>query len=72
MTVAPMLYVPLRVTIYTDVKGTTRLAVEQPSSVFSSFNNPKIASVGALLDAKLANLLQALDVEDSQVLATGV
>jgi hypothetical protein len=63
-----MLYAPLRTTIYTEADGTNRFAVDQPTTVFSSFDNPDIAAVGATLDQKLARLLEALDVPDSKLL----
>ena len=55
-----MLYAPLRTLIYTDSVGRTKFAVDQPSTVFSSFSNSAIAAVGAELDNKLAGLLSAL------------
>lgn len=57
-----MLYAPLRTLIYTDGNSTTRFAIDQPSSVFSSFNNDAIAEVGKELDHKLAVLFEALGI----------
>jgi uncharacterized protein (DUF302 family) len=67
-----MLYAPLRVTIHADVRGATRFAIDKPSSVFASFENPAIAEVGVQLDKKLAKLLDALEVEDSSILVGSV
>jgi Domain of unknown function DUF302 len=58
-----MLYVPLRVVIYIDSADRTRLAVDQPSTVYASFADPVITELGLHLDRQLAELLDALDVE---------
>src|SRR5262249_52808561 len=57
---AAMLHAPLRVVIYADQDGDTYLAVEQPSALFVSYDNPAIAEVGHDLDELLAGLLRAL------------
>lgn len=59
---AVMLYAPLRSTIHTDELGATRFSIDQPSTRFSSFDNPSIAAVGAELDRKVIDLLRLLDV----------
>ena len=57
---AVMLYAPLRTAIYTDLAGATHFSIDQPSTRFASFGDPRIAEVGRLLDSKLAALLQLL------------
>ena len=52
-----MLHAPLRTLLYTDPDGDTKLAVDQPSPLFNSYNKPEIASVGRELDALLAGLI---------------
>jgi Domain of unknown function DUF302 len=59
---AVMLYAPLRVAIYTDSGGATHFSIDQPSTRFASFGDPRITEVGLLLDSKLAALLQLLDL----------
>jgi uncharacterized protein (DUF302 family) len=58
-----MLYAPLRTTIWEHTDGTAWFSTDQPSSHFSSLAIPEITQVGVELDRKLANLLEALDVE---------
>jgi hypothetical protein len=53
-----MLYAPLRTQIYEDIAGRVHLSIDQPSSKFASFSDPRIATVGAMLDTKLAELLR--------------
>jgi hypothetical protein len=36
------------------------LSIDQPSSKFASFGDPRIAEVGTLLDAKVAELLRLM------------
>ena len=57
-----MLYAPLRTAIYEDTDGAVHLSIDQPSSRFASFGDPRITEVGAQLDAKLAALLRLLGV----------
>ena len=57
---AVMLYAPLRTAIYTDTAGETHFSIDQPSTRFASFGDPRIAEVGRLLDSKLVALLQLL------------
>jgi Domain of unknown function DUF302 len=57
-----MLYAPLRTVIYEDTNGAAHLGIDQPSSRFASFDDPRITDVGAQLDAKLADLLRLLGV----------
>jgi hypothetical protein len=55
-----MLYAPLRTAIYADADGHVYLSIDQPSTKFDSFGDPRIAEVGAALDAKLAALLRLM------------
>ena len=57
-----MLYAPLRVLIYTDGNNKTRFAIDQPSSVFSSFDSDAIAEVGEELDQKISALFKTIGV----------
>jgi hypothetical protein len=57
-----MLYAPLRTEIYEDTEGTVHLSIDQPSSKFESFGDPRITEVGVQLDVKLAALLRLLDL----------
>jgi uncharacterized protein (DUF302 family) len=65
---AVMLYSPLRALIYIDSGDRTRFAVDQPSTVFAGFADPAIAELGTDLDHQLADLLEALGVEATEVL----
>jgi Domain of unknown function DUF302 len=55
-----MLHAPLRTLLYADPDGDTKLAVDQPSLLFSSYGNPEIANVGYELDGLLAQLIGLL------------
>jgi uncharacterized protein (DUF302 family) len=66
---AVMLYAPLRTAIYEDHSGRVRFAVDQPSTRFASFGNPKITEVGEDLDRKLGALLEFLGVTVPPALA---
>ena len=69
---AVMLYAPLRTLIYIDSADRTRLAVDQPSTVYASFADPVTTELGRHLDRQLAELLDALGVEaGSQMLKIG-
>jgi len=57
-----ILYAPLRTTIYEDGNDRVWFTVDQPSTRFSSFRDPQIASVGAELDGKLADLFTTLGI----------
>jgi hypothetical protein len=54
---AVMLHAPLRTLIFADPYGDTKLAVDQPSLLFASYNNPDIEQVGYRLDYLLALLI---------------
>jgi hypothetical protein len=64
---AVMLYSLLRTLIYIDSADRTRFAVDQPSTVLSGFTDPAIAKLGVDLDRRLAELLDSLGVEASQI-----
>ena len=55
-----MLYAPLRTEIYEDKAGRVHLSIDQPSTRFASFGDPRITEVGLQLDGKLAALLHLL------------
>ncbi|MEV6903406.1 DUF302 domain-containing protein [Amycolatopsis sp. NPDC051372] len=57
---AVMLYAPLRTAIYVDHDDRTWFTIDQPSTRFDSFDDPRISQVGRELDAKLAALLEHL------------
>ncbi len=58
-----MLHAPLRTLLYADSDGDTKLAVDQPSLLFSSYDNPEIADVGCELDGLLAQLIELLGAQ---------
>jgi uncharacterized protein (DUF302 family) len=66
-----MLHAPLRTLLYADANGDTRLAVDQPSLLFASYDNPEIAAVGQELDALLVGLIELLDGEVPDQLHNG-
>jgi hypothetical protein len=45
------------VLVYEDERGRTCLEYDKPSSLFGQFNDDRIASVAALLDRKLEDLV---------------
>lgn len=57
-----MLYAPLRTELYEDAAGGVHLSIDQPSSKFTSFGDPRIASVGTALDAKVAALFELMQM----------
>jgi hypothetical protein len=58
-----MLHAPLRILIYADPDGDTKLAVDQPSLLFDSYGSAEIAAVGRELDALLGQLIALLGGE---------
>jgi uncharacterized protein (DUF302 family) len=52
-----MLHAPLRTVIYAGPIGDTQLAIDQPSSLFSSYADERITAVGQHLDQLVADLL---------------
>ncbi|MGW4488945.1 DUF302 domain-containing protein [Amycolatopsis sp. NPDC004368] len=57
---AVMLYAPLRTAIHVDHDDRTWFVIDQPSTRFDSFHDPRIAQAGRELDAELASLLDLL------------
>src|SRR6185312_3081743 len=57
-----ILYAPLRTAIYETAPGHAQFSTDQPSTKFASFDDPRIAEVGAQLDAKLAELLRHMSL----------
>lgn len=57
-----ILYAPLRTAIYETARGHVQISIDQPSSKFASFGDPRIAEVGEQLDAKLAELLHLMSL----------
>jgi hypothetical protein len=57
--------------LYADANGDTRLAVDQPSLLFASYDNPDIAAVGQKLDALLIGLIELLGGEAPNQLHNG-
>ena len=51
------LYAPLRVLIYENEEGKTCVEYDKPSSLIGQFNDDRIASVAAMLDRKLEDLV---------------
>src|SRR5580693_8443696 len=58
-----MLHAPLRTVVYADPDGDTKLAVDQPSLLFNSYDKPEIANVGYELDGLLAELIELLGAQ---------
>jgi uncharacterized protein (DUF302 family) len=51
------LYAPLRMLVFEDEEGRTRLEYDKPSSLFGQFDDDRIAAVADLLDRKLEDLV---------------
>jgi hypothetical protein len=68
---AVMLHAPLRTLLYADTDGDTKLAVDQPSLLFASYNNPDIATVGYRLDYLLALLISTMGGDVPPALRNG-
>jgi uncharacterized protein (DUF302 family) len=50
------LYVPLRIFVYTDESGKTRVSYDKPSALLAQFHNEKVAMIAHMLDQKLNGL----------------
>lgn len=50
------LYVPLRLSVYSDAGGKTYIEYDQPSSLLEQFSNPKVTETAGMLDKKLEGL----------------
>jgi hypothetical protein len=66
-----MLHAPLRTLLYADPDGDTKLAVDQPSLLFASYDNPDIATVGEHLDRLLARLIITMGGDVPAALSNG-
>ncbi|MCW2664425.1 MAG: hypothetical protein JWP83_5577 [Mycobacterium sp.] len=64
-----MLHAPLRTLLYADANGDTKFAVDQPSLLFDSYDNPDIAAVGLELDGLITKLIDLLGGEVPSQLA---
>ncbi len=54
---AAALYVPVRVLLYEDEHGGTRIEYDRPSSLLAQFKDERLASVALMLDGKLERLV---------------
>jgi hypothetical protein len=52
----------MRTVIYEDAAERTHFSIDQPSTRFASFGDPRIAAVGLELDTKLAELLRLMSM----------
>jgi hypothetical protein len=68
---AVMLHAPLRTLIYADPDGDTKLAVDQPSLLFASYDNPDVEQVGYRLDYLLALLIINMGADVPSALHNG-
>ncbi|MEV8212892.1 hypothetical protein [Leifsonia sp. NPDC077715] len=57
-----LLYAPMRLAAYDHGDREATIAVERPSDGFNSLERPETIAIGRQLDAKLADLLDALGV----------
>ena len=57
-----LLYAPLRTLLWEDSTGRAWFTIDQPSCLVGSFGIPEVLRVGEELDAKLAQLLEFLEV----------
>ncbi|MET0704400.1 MAG: DUF302 domain-containing protein [Mycobacterium sp.] len=58
-----LLYAPLRMLVHSDDAGHAVLSLDQPSTLFGSLSDPRIAAVGRELDDKVRGLLHAMGIE---------
>ncbi len=50
------LYVPLRISVYSDTDGKTYIEYDKPSALLSQFKNEKLAMIAQMLDEKISGL----------------
>lgn len=67
-----MLHAPLRVLLFADRDGTTKIAVDQPSLIFDSYRNSDVSAVGTELDRLVSGLIMMLGGEVPAELAEGL
>ena len=61
-----LLYVPLRVLVYSDADGNAVFSMDRPSSAFGSLGIAEVTEVGRGLDRKVANLLRVIGVDPGE------
>lgn len=50
------LYVPLRISVYTDVDGKTYIEYDRPTTLLGQFKNDKVTMIAQMLDEKISGL----------------
>lgn len=50
------LYVPLRISVYTDGDGKTYVEYDKPTSLLGQFKNDKLSMIAQMLDEKISGL----------------
>lgn len=50
------LYVPLRISVYTDTDGKTYVEYDKPTALLGQFRNEKVAMMAQMLDEKISGL----------------
>jgi uncharacterized protein (DUF302 family) len=68
---AIMLHAPLRTLLCADPDGDTKLAVDRPSLLFGSYNDPDITAVGEHLDRLLGRLIITMGGDVPSALSNG-
>jgi hypothetical protein len=58
-----VMYAPLHVAIWSHSDGQAFFTIDRPSDQFGSFDDPRVTAVGHELDAKLAALLEHLNLK---------
>jgi hypothetical protein len=63
-----LLYAPLRILVHGDADGDAVVSIDRPSTVFASLGVREIDEVGALLDDKIAAVLQGIGADTGDAL----
>jgi hypothetical protein len=63
-----LLYAPLRILVHGDADGDAVVSIDRPSTVFASLGVREIDQVGALLDDKIAAVLQGIGTDTGDAL----
>ena len=50
------LYIPLRISVYSDTDGKTYVEYDKPSALLDQFKNEKLAMIAQMLDEKISGL----------------
>jgi uncharacterized protein (DUF302 family) len=50
------LYIPLRISVYTDTDGKTYVEYDKPTALLGQFKNEKVTMIGQMLDEKISGL----------------